>query len=592
MSVLENQIRLQYKLFSHENYWTQLHAQDPKENKLVSRTLVQGVGQVIEWATEYDGKANLYIGRAARDRAGIPIRTSVFTLDADPVRPKNSASSAEQHRRIIQWGRGVCKGLGNAYLCSSGNGVLLIVPFDRPIEAGLLDFSEKAKQFELQLRETFATEEINVDATQDAARLCRLLGTRNVKGDRQLWRVAHVVSRPLFRTKQSRVRELIERIQVSFPVGTSVESGGQKPLENRAVPVHVGPLPTYDHSIYPTREKAEFALALRLKLAGLGAEDIRQQLASYGYIQNPRDAERIVNKLFGREAPVQRSNGVGGLPAHLSVQPEPLWTPKDGLRSREGSGGGLQSLGTGFKFLDDTLGGFKAGSVYAIEAPTNVGKSTFITQVAAHLARRERRVLLVITEMDEREAAQRIAALSTGLRSASLDANKLSGQEQMALDVFNRDFAKTKLFVRYTTSPCQAAIEKDIQASQAEIVLWDYYQHFETGNESRQVQLGSLARWFESSALKYQIPFVVAAQLHRRKDFKNNKLMAASMDDIKDCKVLNDASKVVVVLDWDHGADVNGDGPIPVHFRIEKNKGPQGNGLVRLNRQIPRFEEL
>lgn len=589
MSVLENQIRLQYKLFNHENYWTQLHAQDPSANQLVSRTLVQGVEKVVEWAKEYNGKANLYIGRAARDKGGIPVRTSVFTVDADPVRPKNTASSAEQHSRILRWGRSVSKGFGNSYLCSSGNGVLLIVPFDRPIESGLLEFSEKAKQFESQLREAFATGEINVDATQDAARLCRLLGTRNVKGDNSLWRVAHVVGRPLFRAKRPGVRALIERIQVSFPVGTGVESGGQKPLENRTVPVHAGPLPTYDHALYPTREKAEFALALRLKLAGFGPDDIRDQLRRYGYIQNPRDAERIINKLFGREAPVQRPvTGIISAP----VVSEPLWTPVDGFPSREGNSSGLQSLGTGFSFLDAHLGGFRGGYVYAFEAPTNVGKSTFITQVAAHLARCERRVLLVITEMDEREAVQRIRALSTGIRSASLEANRVGGKERLALEVFDRDFAKQKLSIRYTTSPNQAAIEKDIQDSKAEIVLWDYYQHFETGNESRQVQLGSLARWFESTALKYQIPFVVAAQLHRRKDFKNNKLMTASMDDIKDCKVLNDAAKVVVVLDWDHGADTNGDGPIPVHFRIDKNKGPQGNGLMRLNRVVPRFEEL
>lgn len=354
-------------------------------------------------------------------------------------------------------------------------------------------------------------------------------------------------------------------------------------------------LPTYDHSIYPTRERAEFAFALRLKLAGFGAEDIRQQLASYGYIQNPRDAQRVIDKLFlggdGRTAPFQRSNaGV----TSSSVVVEPLWTPANGL---EGNTGGVRpnieaSIGTGFKFLDAKLGGFRPGYVYAIEAPTNVGKSTYITQVANHLARCGRRVLLVITEMDVREAVTRIRAVGTGIPGHSLEAGNLDAKSREALRHFEEQFRKWNIFIRYTTSPRQAEIEKDIQDCQAEVVLWDYYQHFETGTENRQVQLASLARWYESTALKYQIPFIVAAQLHRRVDFKTNKVMPSTMDQIKDCKVLNDAAKVVVVLDWASSGPQTEDGPVPVTLDIQKNKGPMCKGVVRLNRVVPRFEEL
>jgi hypothetical protein len=593
MEILENQIRLQYKVFGHETYWTQLHAQDPKENKFVSRELVKGVDAVIDWARTFNGKGNLYLGRAARDDKGTPIRTSVFTLDVDPVRPKGTASSAEGHAKVLRAGRQILGVLGKGYLCSSGNGALIIVPFDQPITEGLLDFSEKTKQFESQLRDVFQTGEINVDATQDAARLCRLLGTWNVKGEPGQWRIAHVVSKSLFRTKRPGVRETIEAIQTFYPFRASVESRGQIPLETRTSAVstgqHAAAIPTYDHSVYSTREKAEWALAMRLKLAGFGPDDIRKQLAEYGYMQNPRDAERVISKIFANE---RRSPNIQrGLSVGLeTVPPEPLWTPLSGLSNVQHQG--ESEIGTGFRFLDDMLGGVRPGYVYAIEAPTNVGKSTCITQIANHLARCGKRVLLVITEMDVREAVTRIKAISTGVSGHQLEAGILSEAQRTSVKHFEERFAKYQLFIRYTTSPSQAFIEEDIKAAKAEVVLWDYYQHFETGNESRQVQLGSLARWFESTALKYHIPFIVAAQLHRRKDFKNKKLMPASMDDLKDCKVLNDAAKVVVVLDWDHAADTSGEAPVPVHFRIQKNKGPMGEGVLRLVRNIPRFEDL
>lgn len=368
------------------------------------------------------------------------------------------------------------------------------------------------------------------------------------------------------------------------------------------IPVGRSNLPTYDHSVYPTREKAEFAYALRLKLAGLGPEDIRQQLAQYGYIQNPRDAERVISKLFASDrmgqggfTTVQRSNGMVTGSSGVSIPVEPLWTPKDGAGTLLDKSRGLDNehseIGTGFKFLDAKLGGFRPGYVYAVEAPTNVGKSTYITQVANHLARCGKRVLLVITEMDVREAVLRLRGCETGIPTSSIESGRLTEPQRNTLREFDERFNSYQLFIRYTTSPNQAQIEEDIKASKAEVVLWDYFQHFETGNESRQVQLGSLARWFETTAIKYQIPFVVAAQLHTRKGFKDGKKIEASMEDIKDCKVLNDVSKTVIVLDWDE-SQFPDDGPIPLLIKVQKNKGPSGKGTLRLVRRIPRFEEL
>ncbi len=595
MNILENQIRRQYQLFGHNGYWTQLHAQEPLQNRLVSRELVKGPEEVVKWAKAFNGKANLYIGRAARNESGLPIRTSVFTLDVDPRRDKGTASSEDQHRQAIRAGRGVLKVLGDGYLCSSGNGALVIVPFGDSVEEGLERFSAQCKQFESQLRDAFQTGEINVDATQDTARLARLVGSINVKGERRQWRYARFLSQPVFRTKRSSLRESIAALPVREHGYTENNSGGAHPLETTSTKVPA--LPTYDHNVYQTREKAEFAFALRLKLAGMGPDDIRQQLALYGYIQNPRDAQRVIEKLFatgpgafgGGASAVQRSTpGVASSP----VVSEPLWTPAAGTGFKNVQHETGSSIGTGFKFLDSKLGGFRPGYVYAIEAPTNVGKSTYITQVANHLARCGRRVLLVITEMDVREAVTRIKAVDTGVSGHALEAGALTSSQRSVVEAFDGRFSKYPLSIRYTTSPRQGEIEKDIQESKAEVVLWDYFQHFETGVEHRQTQLASLARWFESTALKYQIPFVVAAQLHNNRTGKDGKYLPSTMDFIKDCKVLNDVAKAVITLNWDQRGQQTEDGPVPVAVEVEKNKGRMGKGVLRLVRNVPKFEEL
>src|SRR4051812_12846588 len=109
LPILENQIRRQYRLFGHKNFWSQLHAQDPKTETMVARKLVQGEDEVVAWARKFNGRANLYIGKAVRDSAGIPIRTSVFAVDVDPVRPKGTSSSNVQHAEALAVGRSILK---------------------------------------------------------------------------------------------------------------------------------------------------------------------------------------------------------------------------------------------------------------------------------------------------------------------------------------------------------------------------------------------------------------------------------------------------------------------------------------------------
>jgi replicative DNA helicase len=298
---------------------------------------------------------------------------------------------------------------------------------------------------------------------------------------------------------------------------------------------------------------------------------------------SPRSDTGVVQGLVQQEVPVRG--------------PISLWTPGNendgGLKPLSNRDNGPRAVSTtGFNELDRRLGGYRPGYVYGILAPTNVGKSTFIVQAANQLCRDGKRVLLVITEMDVREAVLRFAATDTGLKALDIQSGRGSGGDRNQLVAFEERFKKYPLAIHYTTSPNQAAIEQLIQEQKPDAVLWDYFQHFETGTDSRQQQLGSLARWYESMALKYQIPFIVAAQLHRRINFKTQRYEPSTMDSIKDCKVLNDAAKVVLTLNWSQDEQASEDGPVNVEVNIEKNKGPQARFNLLLNRAIPRFENL
>ena len=566
MPLLEQQVRLQYRLLGHEGHYTRVRWDDKQTGKGGKEDLVAGVDSLIKWARPLCGKFNMYLSRNPFTKEGNVASVSSFTMDIDPVRePKDRASTQAELEKAISCAKQAASWLGDGCTFAvSGNGVLAIHPFTKPVE-DVEAYTAQAQAFERELIKRFSTNEVRIDGTNYARALLKLLGSVSTKGDPKSHRYARTIGPVLFRGSD----RLLQRIRTN-PVSVAV-----KPK----LPV--------SHGDYLSRSEAEIALANRLQLSGLDAPAILKALQEYGFRPERKDDhERIVAKLFANGSGVVSNVHDGQQPVAVS----PLWTPGDRAGDRVVTISN-EGLSTGFKWLDSRLfGGWLRGRVYAIEAPTNLGKSTFIVQAAHHLSRLGKRVLLVATEMDQREFEERCYALGTGLPASKVFALDATAEHKQHISRFADEFRQYPLFVRFTDQPNTQQTERDIEEVKPDIVLWDYFQHMDTGLDNRQVQLGKFARWFESTAIKYDIPFVVAAQLHEHSDFKTGKRMPANKNHIKDCKVLNDVAKTVIVLDWEP-VDTE-DGPVGVVVDLQKNKGPMGRTKIVLQRHIPRFIDL
>lgn len=564
MELIEQQVRIQYQLLGHEGFWTRVRRDDKQGGSGGKDELIFGIEQLITWARPLCGRFNLYLSRNPFDKEGCVTGVKSFTADLDPVRePKDRAATETESACAVQRGASLNQTRFNnsGVLCSSGNGSLLIVPFKTMVE-DVAGYTEQAQRFERDLISEFSTPTVRIDATNYAKALVKLMGSLSTKGDPKLHRYARTVGPVLLR----RSDEFLQRIR------TAPSATVQKPDLQLS------------HGSYKSRSEADYAMAIACKQGGLGPEAALKALQDYSHRPDREDDHRrIIGKVF--DAGV-RNRAVPG------KDTQQLWTPNDGIRNSEQQNN-AGALTTGYKWLDAKLfGGYLPGRVYALEAPTNIGKSSFVVQAAFNLSRVGKRVLFVATEMDVREFCERYYALGTGIAASRVLHRDFEMQHRERLAVFTDEFKRHQIFVHYTTTPNQKEIERHIENVQPDIIFWDYFQHLETGTDNRQVQLGSLARWYESTALRFSIPIVVAAQLHERYDFKSRTRLPAIKDDIKDCKVLNDAAKVVMVIDWDKESIQNESGPVTVTLSIQKNKGPMGTTKLVLYREIPRFEEI
>ena len=618
---LEQQARWQYRTLGHKGHWTQCHAQDVNKSKLISRELLYGEEEVIKWAKAYNGKANLFIGRNPRNAAGNVSEVLSTTIDLDPIRDKGTAATDELHRLALEAGAGLKSMSG--LLCSSGNGALVIFPFDKAVVPSDT-FERQLQLFEIQVRELIDKDtkyggKVNVDSTYDFPRLVKLLGSISTKGDRRLWRYAKLLS-PMAGAVPTGAKTIRERITSLEIPSTHVSARDGQGVDSKGV------------------GQESWSQADRLKLAETSIKRLkRERVDDYGdWIrvgcalrefgdagyriwtdwsrQSSKFDESVCRDKWDSFAPqpeftvgalfhwaesdsprppvITKVSDTGFWEASKSVSAIPeLWTPQNRINSQAGNEAG-EAISTGYNWLDKRLsGGYKSGAVYVVHGVTNSGKSTFLVQTARHCCELGKRVLFVATEATASEIEERYLANGTGISGSQISSGSVSEQHGHKLADYKSQFeASHKLGIYYATSPDTNLLERYVQDFNPDIVIWDYYQHFHTADNMRYNQLAEYARWFESAAIKYQVPFLVGSQLHLRVDFKSNKKLTSNMTHVKDCPVINDSAKVVMVIDWDT-ASQSAQEQVVVNFRLEKNKGPQGEMLLKLDRSIPRFSE-
>jgi len=641
MNLLIDQIRDQYRLLNHGSDYTRVRCGNADDGRTISESRIRGINELIDWAKEFSLKGNLYIGRNPVDAKGEVCRATSWSVDIDPKHPPRTACSTDELSKALRVGERIRETYGDGCICTSGNGALLLFSIPGNEVSDLQLFQRQCQIVEKQIREQFQTEEVRIDATYDIARLVKLMGSVSVKGDKRYWRHARFITKPVFHSGRRRVFNVIKGTALpqsdnlsgldSQTVSECDKAVAVSPVDAKSTEVRLGPgarLELAEKSLRrlaPSRaDDYDSWLRVGIILKEFGPAGFRMW-KEWSDRCHTKERERfevgdMVSKFNGFRAdqtitvgtlkhwadtddPAQQRTGTllsgvlrNDVLRDVSGSGTVLWFPGQPISS--GSGGqdnsiGMRSLSTGYKWLDGKLhGGYRSGVVYGIEAATNVGKSAFLIQAARYLCEAGHKVLFVTTENSIEEVCQRYWAVATGLSTASISNGSLTEDGRRALERYQERFREHKLGVWYTTSPNTAEIERQINEFKPDIILWDYFQHFETGTESRQIQLGSLARWYESTAIKYSLPVVVAAQLHERYDFKNNKRMPSHKGDVKDCKTFNDVCKTVIVLDWTQTDQKTEDGPVLVRVALDKNKGGQGETRLLLHRAIPRFDEI
>lgn len=149
-------------------------------------------------------------------------------------------------------------------------------------------------------------------------------------------------------------------------------------------------------------------------------------------------------------------------------------------------------LSTGYKLLDEKIGGLKKGEVTLIGGETSNGKSALATNIAVNVAKNHG-VLFITLEMLQAEIGSRIMHTNDG----SIKDLNLMFQAEYRIDY----------------KDLEPLMKKGREMGDVELVVLDYMQYLGRGMTLDEV--ARMSKEFKSLALRYEVPFIVIVSLRK-----------------------------------------------------------------------------
>lgn len=235
--------------------------------------------------------------------------------------------------------------------------------------------------------------------------------------------------------------------------------------------------------------------------------------------------------------------------------------------------------GTDFKFgihaFNKYLGGLDKGELLTIGGYTSQGKSDLAIQMAINMAKKERGVLFLSTEMLPAEIGRRILGNLTSTKVMDLRKGMLSEEERELLEYTSHEVGESwNMNIKKIYSIDD--VHKYVRKYEPEILFLDYIQNLsgETDYKTATRNIKTL----QSITLQHEIATVCVSQLSRNKE----ETREPRLTDLRDSGRIEECSNMVAFIYWkdrlkqQNKQRFGGEPPEEIELLISKNR----DGLI------------
>lgn len=273
------------------------------------------------------------------------------------------------------------------------------------------------------------------------------------------------------------------------------------------------------------------------------------------------------------------------------------------IQELEANKGRLPGIETGFKRIDEILGGLQKTDLIILAARPGVGKTAFALNVAEHAAQVGNKVMIFSLEMSDTQLGQRLLSMSANVPMENIRNGNISQADWDSISDAQDSFEKVDLVIDDTSSITPVEIKNKARRFKAEkgdldLIIIDYLQLMSMGGyriEQREKEIGSITRSIKILAKELNCAVILLSQLSRgpeqRADHK------PQLSDLRDSGSIEQDADIVIFLrrddyyqDDDEPANTDPSTGLTCDVNIAKHRNG-ATGVVKLA-WVPKYTKF
>jgi replicative DNA helicase len=253
---------------------------------------------------------------------------------------------------------------------------------------------------------------------------------------------------------------------------------------------------------------------------------------------------------------------------------------------------------TGFRNLDKMLGGLQKSDLIIVAARPAMGKTSLMLTLAQNAARKyNQRVAIFSLEMSAEQLVQRLISSETGIDSQRLRIGNLREEEWPVFIQATGSLSETMIFVDDTPSISAMQVRTKARRLYAEygldLLIVDYLQLMQSDrrSENRVQEISFLSRALKGLARELNIPVLVASQLSRAVEQRNDK--RPMLSDLRESGSIEQDADIVIFIYRDEYYSPETEQPNIAEIIVSKHRnGPTGMIPLFFKKELAQFLEV
>jgi len=254
--------------------------------------------------------------------------------------------------------------------------------------------------------------------------------------------------------------------------------------------------------------------------------------------------------------------------------------------------GGVVGMPTGYRDLDEQLGGLQDGALYILAARPAMGKTCLALNMATHAAEKHAAAIFSL-EMSGDELAGRLVSAQARV---NISAPKSFGDAAyVKLARAQQELSNASLTIvdssALTSSELRAHARKLHAQGKCKLLVVDYLQLMSGDGESREREIGEISRSLKLLAKELAIPVLALSQLNRGVESRQDK--RPTLADLRDSGSIEQDADVVMFIYRDEVYNADSSDKGIAELIVSKNRhGPVGKVRLRFTPEYQRFDSM